>query len=60
MIFGVKFVWVKWKEDGEIIFWNLWDKIDCVELVEVFIKWMMVKDMYLLNEDVLFVNSLLY
>ena len=57
---GAKFAWAKRKEDGEITPWNLWDKIDRAESAEAFIKRMTVKDTYLLNEDVLPANSLLY
>ncbi|WP_167336629.1 type II CRISPR RNA-guided endonuclease Cas9 [Limosilactobacillus gorillae] len=57
---GAKFAWAKRRAAGEITPWNLWGKIDRAESAEAFIKRMTVKDTYLLNEDVLPANSLLY
>jgi CRISPR-associated endonuclease Csn1 len=57
---GARFAWAKRRAAGEITPWNLWDKIDRAESAEAFIKRMTVKDTYLLNEDVLPANSLLY
>lgn len=57
---GKSFAWMVRKEDGQITPWNFEQKVDCQESANKFIKRMTIKDTYLLGEDVLPANSLLY
>lgn len=57
---GASFAWMKRKEDGAITPWNFEEKVDKESTASRFIKRLTVKDTYLLNEDVLPDNSLLY
>lgn len=57
---GKRFAWMKRKNDGEITPWNFEDMVDKEATASRFIKRLTVKDTYLLNEDVLPDNSLLY
>ncbi|UQS84794.1 type II CRISPR RNA-guided endonuclease Cas9 [Apilactobacillus apisilvae] len=54
------FAWMKRKSSGVITPWNFEDKVDVKSTATEFIKRMTVKDTYLINEDVLPDNSLLY
>nr|WP_321315353.1 type II CRISPR RNA-guided endonuclease Cas9 [uncultured Ligilactobacillus sp.] len=55
-----KFAWMVRKQPGEITPWNFDEKVDRNQSAENFIKRMTTKDTYLLGEDVLPDNSLLY
>ena len=57
---GKSFAWLIRKEDGQITPWNFEQKVDRQESANKFIKRMTIKDTYLLGEDVLPANSLLY
>lgn len=57
---GKNFAWMVRKEPGQITPWNFEQKIDRQESANRFIKRMTIKDTYLLGEDVLPSNSLLY
>lgn len=57
---GKSFAWMVRKEDGNITPWNFEEKVDREESANKFIKRMTLKDTYLLGEDVLPANSLLY
>ncbi len=57
---GKNFAWMVRKEDGQITPWNFEQKVDRQESANKFIKRMTIKDTYLLGEDVLPANSLLY
>ncbi|WP_223902600.1 type II CRISPR RNA-guided endonuclease Cas9 [Lactobacillus laiwuensis] len=57
---GKSFAWMVRKEDGQITPWNFEQKVDRQESANKFIKRMTIKDTYLLGEDVLPANSLLY
>lgn len=57
---GKHFAWMKRKEAGKITPWNFEEKVDKEATAAKFIKRLTVKDTYLLNEDVLPDNSLLY
>ncbi|KPN82435.1 CRISPR-associated protein, Csn1 family [Apilactobacillus kunkeei] len=57
---GASFAWMKRKEDGAITPWNFEKMVDKESTASRFIKRLTVKDTYLLNEDVLPDNSLLY
>lgn len=57
---GKNFAWMVRKEPGQITPWNFEQKIDRQESANRFIKRMTIKDTYLLGEDVLPANSLLY
>lgn len=57
---GKQFAWMKRKSAGEITPWNFDEKVDRTDTAERFIKRLTVKDTYLINEDVLPDNSLLY
>lgn len=54
------FAWMVRKEKGKIDPWNFDQKVDRIESANRFIKRMTTKDTYLLGEDVLPANSLLY
>lgn len=58
-----KFAWMKRRQDGDtsmITPWNFDEKVDRMASAEQFIKRMTTKDTYLINEDVLPKQSLLY
>lgn len=55
-----QFAWMVRKEPGRITPWNFEEKVDKMESANRFIKRMTTKDTYLLAEDVLPANSLLY
>lgn len=57
---NAKFAWMVRKEQGRITPWNFDEKVDRNQSAENFIKRMTTKDTYLLGEDVLPDNSLLY
>ena len=57
---GKNFAWMVRKEDGQITPWNFEQKVDRQKSANKFIKRMTIKDTYLLGEDVLPANSLLY
>ena len=57
---GKSFAWMVRKEQGQITPWNFEQKVDRQESANKFIKRMTIKDTYLLGEDVLPANSLLY
>ena len=57
---NAKFAWMIRKEQGRITPWNFDEKVDRKQSAENFIKRMTTKDTYLLGEDVLPDNSLLY
>lgn len=57
---NAKFAWMIRKEQGRITPWNFDEKVDRNQSAENFIKRMTTKDTYLLGEDVLPDNSLLY
>ncbi|WP_353485863.1 type II CRISPR RNA-guided endonuclease Cas9 [Apilactobacillus xinyiensis] len=57
---GANFAWMKRKAAGEITPWNFDEKVDRTKTANAFIKRMTVKDSYLLSEDVLPDNSLIY
>ncbi|TPR42408.1 type II CRISPR RNA-guided endonuclease Cas9 [Apilactobacillus micheneri] len=57
---NANFAWMKRKASGVITPWNFEDKVDVKSTATEFIKRMTVKDTYLINEDVLPDNSLLY
>ena len=57
---NAKFAWMVRKESGAITPWNFDEKVDRNQSAEKFIKRMTTKDTYLLGEDVLPDNSLLY
>ncbi|NRO22238.1 type II CRISPR RNA-guided endonuclease Cas9 [Lactobacillus helveticus] len=54
------FAWMVRKEKGQIRPWNFDQKVNRMESANHFIKRMTTKDTYLLGEDVLPANSLLY
>ena len=54
------FAWMIRKEQGQITPWNFDQKVDRMASANKFIKRMTTKDTYLLGEDVLPANSLLY
>ena len=54
------FAWMIRKESGDITPWNFDDKVDRIASANKFIKRMTAKDTYLIGEDVLPDNSLLY
>ncbi len=54
------FAWMKRKEPGQITPWNFDEKVDRMESANRFIKRMTTKDTYLIGEDVLPDQSLLY
>ena len=54
------FAWMVRKEPGKITPWNFDQKVDRMASANKFIKRMTTKDTYLLGEDVLPANSLLY
>ncbi|HIX01163.1 MAG TPA: type II CRISPR RNA-guided endonuclease Cas9 [Candidatus Ligilactobacillus excrementigallinarum] len=55
-----KFAWMVRKDTGAITPWNFDEKVDRNQSAENFIKRMTTKDTYLLGEDVLPDNSLIY
>lgn len=55
-----KFAWMIRKQSGRITPWNFDQKVDRMKSANRFIKRMTTKDTYLLGEDVLSANSLLY
>lgn len=55
-----KFAWMIRKRQGKITPWNFDQKVDRMESANRFIKRMTTKDTYLLGEDVLPADSLLY
>ena len=55
-----KFAWMVRKESGRITPWNFEEKVDTEKSANKFIKRMTTKDTYLLGEDVLPANSMLY
>lgn len=57
---GNKFAWVVRKQPGKVVPWNFNEKIDIHKSAEAFIQKMTNKCTYLLGEDVLPKNSLLY
>jgi CRISPR-associated endonuclease Csn1 len=57
---GKTFAWMQRKAPGAITPWNFDDKVDREATATQFIKRLTVKDTYLLNEDVLPDNSLIY
>lgn len=57
---NAKFAWMIRKEPGRITPWNFDEKVDRDQSAENFIKRMTTKGTYLLGEDVLPDNSLLY
>ena len=57
---GKNFAWMIRKEQGQITPWNFEQKVDRMASANKFIKRMTTKDTYLLGEDVLPANSLLY
>lgn len=57
---GKSFAWMVRKASGKITPWNFEDKVNREESANRFIKRMTIKDTYLLGEDVLPSNSLLY
>ncbi|BDR59986.1 type II CRISPR RNA-guided endonuclease Cas9 [Lactobacillus xylocopicola] len=57
---GKSFAWMVRKADGAITPWNFEAKVDRIESANRFIKRMTLKDTYLLGEDVVPANSLLY
>lgn len=57
---GKNFAWMVRKEQGQITPWNFDDKVDKMASADKFIRRMTTKDTYLLNEDVLPDESLLY
>ncbi|KRN93227.1 crispr-associated protein, csn1 family [Pediococcus stilesii] len=54
------FSWLKRKKDGQITPWNFDEKVDRIESANRFIRRMTTKDTYLLAEDVLPLESLIY
>lgn len=54
------FAWMVRKQGGEITPWNFEEKVDTIASANDFIKRMTAKDTYLVGEDVLPANSLLY
>ncbi|MHA8263633.1 type II CRISPR RNA-guided endonuclease Cas9 [Lactobacillaceae bacterium Melli_B3] len=54
------FAWMVRKESGQITPWNFDQKVDRVQSADAFIKRMTTKDSYLLGEDVLPDESILY
>lgn len=54
------FSWMKRREPGQITPWNFDEKVDRMESANKFIKRMTTKDTYLIGEDVLPDESLLY
>ena len=54
------FAWMVRKQEGEITPWNFEEKVDTIASANDFIKRMTAKDTYLVGEDVLPANSLLY
>ncbi|MFT8869021.1 type II CRISPR RNA-guided endonuclease Cas9 [Liquorilactobacillus nagelii] len=54
------FAWMARKKDGQITPWNFEDKVDRKKSANRFIKRMTTKDSYLIGEDVLPDQSLLY
>ncbi|WP_103660676.1 type II CRISPR RNA-guided endonuclease Cas9 [Lactobacillus sp. HT06-2] len=54
------FAWMVRREEGQITPWNFDKKVNRMESANRFIKRMTTKDTYLLGEDVLPANSLLY
>lgn len=54
------FAWMVRKEKGEITPWNFHNKVDVTQSADNFIKRMKTTDTYLIGEDVLPQNSLLY
>lgn len=57
---GAKFAWMKRKQDGAITPWNFDEKVDRMASANEFIRRMTTKDTYLLGEDVLPDESLIY
>lgn len=57
---GKHFAWMKRKEGGQITPWNFEKKVDRIESANRFIKRMTTKDTYLLAEDVVPAESLVY
>lgn len=57
---GKSFAWMVRKQQGKITPWNFDKKVDRMESANRFIKRMTTKDTYLLGEDVLPANSLIY
>ncbi|MCK8607145.1 type II CRISPR RNA-guided endonuclease Cas9 [Apilactobacillus ozensis] len=57
---GANFAWMQRKAAGAITPWNFDEKVDRTKTANDFIKRMTVKDSYLLSEDVLPDNSLIY
>jgi CRISPR-associated endonuclease Csn1 len=57
---GAKFAWMKRKQDGVITPWNFDEKVDRMASANEFIRRMTTKDTYLLGEDVLPDESLIY
>lgn len=57
---GASFAWMKRKEPGNITPWNFDQKVDRMASANQFIKRMTTTDTYLLGEDVLPAQSLLY
>ncbi len=57
---GKSFAWMVRKEAGKITPWNFEEKVDREKSANKFIKRMTLKDTYLLGEDVIPANSLLY
>lgn len=55
-----KFSWMIRKENGRILPWNFEEKVDVDKSAEIFIRRMTNKCTYLIGEDVLPKNSLLY
>lgn len=57
---GAKFAWMKRKQDEVITPWNFDEKVDRMASANEFIRRMTTKDTYLLGEDVLPDESLIY
>ncbi|PRO78765.1 type II CRISPR RNA-guided endonuclease Cas9 [Lactiplantibacillus pentosus] len=57
---NTKFSWLKRREAGEITPWNFEQKVDVQETANRFIKRLTTKDTYLMTEDVLPKESLIY
>lgn len=57
---NTKFAWMKRREAGEITPWNFNQKVDVKETANRFIKRLTTKDTYLMAEDVLPKESLIY
>lgn len=57
---GKSFAWMVRKEAGKITPWNFEEKVNREKSANSFIKRMTIKDTYLIGEDVLPANSLLY